>query len=379
MKFIESHLVSSGDLQLWANSRESIVLGRQAGSHLQHDTSLGDSDPEHTLGKQPRKFERIRTILVTGGAGFLGSHLVEKLLAGGNRVIALDNLMSGSIENVAPFMDNPQFRLERRDVIDAYAIEADQIYNFACAASPPRYQEDPIHTFKTSIFGALNAANAAMKSNAQILQASTSEVYGEPLVHPQPESYWGNVNTVGIRSCYDEGKRGAETLLTDFHRQHGLDARIARIFNTYGPRMQPDDGRVVSNFIVQALSGRPITIYGDGSQTRSFCFVDDLLSGLIGLMEHEGEIDGPVNLGNPEEFSMLELAKLVLEMTGSRSKIEFLPLPADDPTQRRPDISKAEKLLGWRPTTRLVQGLEATIAYFDKQQSGAISRESVPA
>lgn len=323
--------------------------------------------------------EQYRTILVTGGAGFLGCHLVERLLVGGNRVIVLDNLLSGSLENLKVFFDNPRFQFVKHDVIDPYVAEVDQIYNFACAASPPRYQKEPIHTFKTSIFGALNAANVALTCKARLLQASTSEVYGEPLVHPQPEGYWGNVNPIGIRSCYDEGKRGAETLLTDFHRHHGIDTRLARIFNTYGPRMQADDGRVVSNFIIQALSGKPITIYGEGSQTRSFCYVDDLISGLIALMEHEGPVSDPVNLGNSEEFTILELAKLVLELTGSRSTIEFRSLPSDDPTQRRPDISKAEKILGWRPSTRLALGLEATIAYFDKRFSKSLSRQQVQA
>ena len=321
--------------------------------------------------------QKRHSILVTGGAGFLGSHIVERLLSQGHRVTALDNLMSGSLENLEAFIGNPQFQFIKQDVIDPYEMKADQIFNMACPASPPRYQLNPIHTFKTSIFGALNAVNLAQKTGARILQASTSEVYGQPSVHPQPESYWGNVNPVGIRSCYDEGKRGAETLLTDFHRQNKVDVRIARIFNTYGPRMQPDDGRVVSNFIVQALTGKPITIYGDGSQTRSFCYVDDLVTGLIALMEHEGVLDGPVNLGNPEEFTVLELAKLVVRMTDSASTIIFHDLPEDDPNQRRPDITRAEKVLGWRPSTRLAQGLEATITYFEKKLSNANSRAHV--
>ena len=363
--------------RLHVSSDELVDLDRQAGSPATHVASSNDFEKELRATGLSLVSEKSRTVLVTGGAGFLGSHLVERLLTGGNRVIALDNLMSGSLENLKVFFDNPRFQFVKHDVIDPYVAEVDQIYNFACAASPPRYQKDPIHTFKTSIFGALNSANVALKSNARILQASTSEVYGDPLVHPQPESYLGNVNPVGLRSCYDEGKRGAETLFTDFHRQHGIDTRIARIFNTYGPRMQPDDGRVVSNFIVQALSGKSITIYGEGSQTRSFCYVDDLLSGLIALMEHEGPISDPVNLGNPEEFTVLELAKLVLQMTGSRSKIEFRSLPSDDPTQRRPDISRAEQLLGWRPSTRLAQGLKATIAFFDNSLSKATSRVQV--
>ncbi|MDE2383171.1 MAG: SDR family oxidoreductase [Alphaproteobacteria bacterium] len=312
-----------------------------------------------------------RTILITGGAGFLGSHLVERLLAQGHRVIAYDNLMSGSTGNLQEFFRHPRFQFAQRDVIDPYDLQVDELFNFACQASPPRYQQDPLHTFKTSIFGALHAANIAVKHNTRILQASTSEIYGEPNVNPQPESYWGNVNPVGIRSCYDEGKRGAETLLTDYKRMHGIDVRIARIFNTYGPRMRPDDGRVVSNFIIQALTGKPLSIFGDGSQTRSFCYVDDLITGLLALMRLDAQPDGPVNLGNPEEFSVLELARLVLEKTGSRSRMEFHPLPSDDPTQRRPDISKARKLLDWAPGTRLEQGLEATIAYFDRQLSAA--------
>ena len=350
---------------------------RQTGSIDQHLAPTKGSVTDLQIKDKRKNGKDSHAILVTGGAGFLGSHLIEQLLGQGHRVTALDNLMSGSLENLEPFLGNPRFQFVKYDVIDPYTTDADQIYNFACAASPQRYQRDPIHTFKTSIFGALNAANAALRFKARILQASTSEVYGEPLVHPQPESYWGNVNSVGLRSCYDEGKRGAETLLTDFNRQQGLDARIVRIFNTYGPRMQPDDGRVVSNFIVQALTGKPITIYGDGSQTRSFCYVDDLITGLIALMEHQGTLNGPVNLGNPEEFTMLELAKLVLKMTSSRSKIEFHNLPADDPTQRRPDITRANELLGWLPSTRLAQGLEATIAHFDNQLYRAIKRESV--
>ena len=363
--------------RLHASSEGLADLERQVDSPAAHLASSNHFEKELRATGLSVVSEKSRTVLVTGGAGFLGSHLVERLLAGGNRVIALDNLMSGSLENLEVFFDNPRFQFVKHDVIDPYVAEVDQIYNFACAASPPRYQKDPIHTFKTSIFGALNSANVALKLNARILQASTSEVYGDPLVHPQPESYLGNVNPVGLRSCYDEGKRGAETLFTDFHRQHGIDTRIARIFNTYGPRMQPDDGRVVSNFIVQALSGKSITIYGEGSQTRSFCYVDDLLSGLIALMEHEGPISDPVNLGNPEEFTVLELAKLVLQMTGSRSKIEFRSLPSDDPTQRRPDISRAEQLLGWLPSTRLAQGLKATIAFFDNSLSKATSRVQV--
>lgn len=375
----ELRLASRADLQrLEASGNVNTALGRQVGFLSAHRSKLDYFESVQRDTNLPVKSKKDRTILVTGGAGFLGSHLIEKLLSQGHRVTALDNLLSGSLANLEPFLGNPRFQFVKHDVIDPYTTDADQIYNFACAASPPRYQRDPIHTFKTSIFGALNAANAALRFNARILQASTSEVYGEPLVHPQPESYWGNVNPVGLRSCYDEGKRGAETLLTDFNRQQGVDARIVRIFNTYGPRMQPEDGRVVSNFIVQALKGEPITIYGDGSQTRSFCYVDDLITGLIAVMEHEGALHGPVNLGNPEEFTMLELAKIVVQMTNSGSKIEFHNLPTDDPTQRRPDISRANDILGWQPSTRLSQGLKATIAYFDNKLYSSIKRENVP-
>lgn len=329
--------------------------------------------------RDPVGSAQLHTALVTGGAGFLGSHLVDRLLNMGHRVIALDNLQTGSIENIHRFEDNPSFSFVKHDVVEPYASEAARIYNLACAASPPRYQIDPLHTFKTNIFGALNAVEAAKKHKARILQASTSEVYGEPLVHPQSEDYWGNVNPVGLRSCYDEGKRGAETVLSDSRRSFGADVRIARIFNTYGPRMQPDDGRVVSNFIVQALQNKNLTIYGDGSQTRSFCFVDDLIDGLIALMEHNCPAGAPVNLGNPEEFTMMALAELILGLTGSRSKIEYRELPADDPTQRKPDITRAGVLLGWQPSTTLVEGLKPTIAYFeallskDRIMTGAVA------
>lgn len=306
---------------------------------------------------------------MTGGAGFIGSHLVERLLRQGDTVICIDNLQTGDIRHVQRFQKEARFHFMRHDVVEPYAFEVDRIYNLACAASPPRYQRDPIHTFKTSIFGILHAVEAARRSGARILQASTSEVYGEPLVHPQRESYWGNVNPIGMRSCYDESKRGAETLLTDFRRQHQVDGRIVRIFNTYGPRMQPDDGRVVSNFIVQALTGADITIYGDGRQTRSFCYVDDLVDGLCKLMEHPRGDMGPVNLGNPDEFTIRELADLVIAMTGSRSRIVHRPLPSDDPTQRKPDISCADEILCWRPQIRLADGLAKTIAYFDAELS----------
>ncbi len=318
-----------------------------------------------------------RKVLITGGAGFLGLHLVRRLLEQGHQVVVYDSLVSGSAENLSEFLGNPRFEFSQHDVIEPYDVEVDEVFNFACVASPPRYQRDPLHTFKTSIFGALNAAQIGTKYSAKVLQASTSEIYGEPKLSPQPESYWGNVNPIGIRSCYDEGKRGAETVLSDFGRMHGTDVRIARIFNTYGPRMRPDDGRVVSNFIVQALTGKPLSIFGTGSQTRSFCYVDDLITGLVALMRHKGPLDGPVNLGNPHEFTVLELAKMVLEQTGSRSKLEFHPLPGDDPTQRRPDISKAQRLLNWAPSTPLEQGLKTTIDYFDKYLSGAKLLEEV--
>ncbi len=314
-------------------------------------------------------------VIVTGGAGFIGSHLIERLLDQGHGVTCLDNLQTGSLRNVERFQSNGKFRFLKADVIKPYFHEADRIYNLACPASPPKYQRDPLHTFKTSILGAMNLVEAARKAGARVLQASTSEVYGEPHVHPQPERYWGNVNPIGIRSCYDEGKRGAETYLTDASRHFGLDARIVRIFNTYGPRMAADDGRVVSNFIVQALTNKDITIYGDGSQTRSFCYVDDLVDGLLALMESKAGVE-PVNLGNPVEFTIRELADLVIEMTGSRSRIVRLPLPADDPTQRKPDISRAQEVLSWRPKVKLEQGLDRTIAYFDQELSARPARES---
>jgi UDP-glucuronate decarboxylase len=305
-----------------------------------------------------------QTILVTGGAGFLGSHLCERLLKGGHTVLCLDNFFTGSRENIAPFLDHPSFQLIEQDVCQSFAIKADQIYNLACPASPIHYQHDPVKTIKTNVHGAINVLELARNNGARVLQASTSEVYGDPHVHPQKEDYWGNVNPIGIRSCYDEGKRCAETLFFDFHREFKLPIKVARIFNTYGPRMHPSDGRVVSNFIVQALKDAPITIYGTGMQTRSFCYFEDLIDGLIRLMESSAEITGPINLGNPVEFTMLELAELVIELTGSRSELVFLPLPGDDPKQRKPDIALAQKLLGWEPKTELKKGLEATIAYF---------------
>lgn len=303
-------------------------------------------------------------VLVTGGAGFIGSHLCERLLNEGYEVICMDNLFTGQKDNIRHLMDNPYFEFVRQDVLEDIYVECDQIYNLACPASPIHYQYDPIKTIKTSFIGALHALGLAKRCNARVLQASTSEVYGDPEVHPQPESYWGHVNPNGIRSCYDEGKRAAETLFFDYHRQHGVDIKVVRIFNTYGPNMRGDDGRVVSNFIVQALKGEDITIYGDGSQTRSFCYVDDLVDGLIKMMNSEEGFTGPVNLGNPGEFTMLELANKVIELTGSKSKIVYLPLPQDDPTQRKPVIDLAKEKLNWQPTIPLEEGLKRTIDYF---------------
>ena len=307
----------------------------------------------------------LKRILVTGGAGFLGSFLCERLLAQGHEVICVDNFFTGSRWNIAHLVANPGFEIIRHDVTFPLYVEVDEIYNLACPASPIHYQHDPVQTTKTSVHGAINMLGLAKRLGTRILQASTSEVYGNPGIHPQPEAYWGNVNPIGPRSCYDEGKRCAETLFFDYWRQHSLRIKVARIFNTYGPRMRLDDGRVVSNFIVQALRNRPITVYGNGEQTRSFCYVDDLITGLIRLMETVDAVTGPVNLGNPAEFTMLELAELVLELTGSRSRIEFLPLPVDDPEHRRPDIASAKSLLDWEPEMQLREGLARTIAYFD--------------
>ncbi len=307
-----------------------------------------------------------KRILVTGGAGFLGSHLCERLLSEGCEVLCLDNFFTGSKENIVPFLDHPFFELIRHDVCVPIKVEVDEIYNLACPASPIHYQSDPVQTTKTCIHGAINMLSLAQTLNAKILQASTSEVYGDPEVHPQHEGYWGNVNPIGPRSCYDESKRCAETLFFDYRRQFGLPIKVARIFNTYGPRMHPQDGRVVSNFIVQALRGEPITIYGDGSQTRSFCYVDDLIEGFIRLMNSGPEFTGPVNLGNPVEFRILELAELVLKMTGSSSKLVFKPLPQDDPRQRKPTILLAQQELGWTPKINLEEGLDKTIHYFKK-------------
>jgi len=303
-------------------------------------------------------------VLITGGAGFIGSHLSERLLAEGNEVICVDNFFTGSRRNVEHLFDNPRFELMRHDVTFPLYVEVDQIYNLACPASPVHYQHDPVQTTKTSVMGAINMLGLAKRLRVPILQASTSEVYGDPAVHPQTEDYWGNVNPIGTRSCYDEGKRAAETLFFDYRRQHDLSIKVIRIFNTYGPRMHPNDGRVVSNFIVQALRGEPITIYGDGSQTRSFCFVDDLVDGMVRLMNTDHSVTGPINVGNPGEFTMLELANAVLEITGSSSTIEHRPLPQDDPKQRQPNIDLARRELGWEPTIALRAGLERTVEYF---------------
>ena len=307
-----------------------------------------------------------KKILVTGGAGFLGSHLCDKLIAQGHDVLCVDNFFTGTKANVAHLMSHPNFELMRHDVTFPLYVEVDEIYNLACPASPIHYQRDPVQTTKTSVHGAINMLGLAKRVKAKILQASTSEVYGDPEVHPQPESYWGKVNPVGIRSCYDEGKRCAETLFFDYWRQHQLEIKVVRIFNTYGPRMHPNDGRVVSNFIVQALKGDDITIYGDGSQTRSFCYVDDLLEAMVRAMNTGSEFTGPVNIGNPTEFTMLELAELVLNLTKSKSRIVNQPLPQDDPKQRKPDIQLAKEALGWEPTVRLEDGLRETISYFKK-------------
>ena len=304
-------------------------------------------------------------ILVTGGAGFLGSHLCERLLVQGHEVLCLDNFFTGRRKNVLHLMDNPSFELIRHDVVDPFKFEVDQIYNLACPASPVHYQYNPIKTVKTSVMGAINCLGLAKRVGARILQASTSEVYGDPEVHPQTESYRGNVNPIGLRACYDEGKRCAETLFFDYHRENKVDIRVIRIFNTYGPRMLPNDGRVVSNFIVQALKGEDLTLYGNGEQTRSFCYMDDLLEGMIRLMEQE-ETVGPVNIGNPNEFTIRELAETVLKKVESKSSIIEMPLPEDDPTQRKPDISKAQKILGWEPKVQLEQGLDQTIPYFQE-------------
>ena len=306
-----------------------------------------------------------KRILITGGAGFLGSHLCERLLSEGNEVLCLDNFFTGTKENIIHLMDNHRFELIRHDIETPIHLEVDEIYNLACPASPIHYQYNPIHTTKTSILGALNMLGLAKRQKAKIMQASTSEVYGDPEVHPQPETYWGNVNPIGFRSCYDEGKRCAETLFFDYYREHKLKIKVARIFNTYGPRMHPSDGRVVSNFIIQALKGEDITIYGDGNQTRSFCYVDELIDGFIRLMASPDEFTGPVNLGNPVEFTIKELAEKVIDMTSSKSRISYKPLPHDDPKQRQPDITLAKKELNWEPKIKLEEGLVKTIQYFE--------------
>ena len=304
--------------------------------------------------------------LVTGGAGFLGSHLCDRLIKEGNDVICLDNLFTGSKDNIRHLLGNPYFEFIRHDITQPIYIECDQIYNLACPASPKWYQKDPIYTFQTSVYGAMNCIGIAKRTGARVLQASTSEIYGDPNIHPQPESYWGNVNTIGIRSCYDEGKRAAETLFFDYHRMHDVDIKVMRIFNTYGPRMDIGDGRVVSNFIVQSLKGEDITIYGEGEQTRSFCYVDDLVEGMIRLMNSRDGFTGPVNIGNPGEFTIKELAELIIELTGSKSNIVYNPLPSDDPKQRKPMIDLAKKELNWEPAIQLREGLVRTIAYFSE-------------
>lgn len=311
-----------------------------------------------------------KRVVVTGGAGFLGSHLCDRLIESGAEVICLDNFFTGSKNNVAHLMGNPRFEIVRHDIVHPILIECDRIFNFACPASPVHYQYNAVKTIKTNVMGAINMLGLAKRVRARILQASTSEVYGDPKVHPQVESYWGHVNPIGPRSCYDEGKRVAETLMMDYHRQNGVDVRIVRIFNTYGPRMAVNDGRVVSNFIVQALRNEPITLYGDGSQTRSFCYVSDLIEGILRLMDAEG-LTGPVNIGNPNEFTIRELAEMVVALTGSRSKLVYRPLPQDDPVQRQPDISAAKEKLGWQPSVPLKEGLAPTIEYFEK----ALSKE----
>ena len=311
-----------------------------------------------------RSYFEQKRVLVTGGAGFLGSHLIDRLIDAGHEVLCVDNLFTGAKRNIEHLLGHPRFEFMRHDVCHPLFVEVDMIYNLACPASPIHYQRDPVQTAKTSVIGAINMLGLAKRLKVPVFQASTSEVYGDPTVHPQTEAYWGNVNPIGIRSCYDEGKRCAETLFFDYHRQHGLEIKVVRIFNTYGPRMHPADGRVVSNFIMQALQNEPITMFGDGSQTRSFCYVDDLIDGFLKLMNSREGFTGPVNIGNPGEFTIRQLAELVVELTGSSSELRFLPLPADDPTQRKPDITLARQELGWEPTIDLHEGLLRTIDYF---------------
>ena len=345
----------------------AVALGKNMGyiaQTLRDDTSPQDA-VDSVLEKKKMKMASHKRILVTGGAGFLGSHLCEKLLRSGHEVVCVDNFFTGSKDNILEFFSNPRFEVIRHDVNFPLYLEVDEIYNLACPASPIHYQYDPIQTTKTSVLGAINMLGLAKRTRARIFHASTSEVYGDPLVHPQKETYWGHVNTKGERACYDEGKRCAESLFFDYVRQHALLIKVARIFNTYGPRMHPEDGRVVSNFVIQALKGDPITIYGDGSQTRSFCYVDDLIDGFLRLMGSRDEFQGPVNLGNPNEFTILELAQKVIDVTGSRSRLDFRPLPSDDPRQRQPDITLARNELGWQPKVSLEEGLNKTIEYFD--------------
>ena len=311
-----------------------------------------------------RLYESRKRILVTGGAGFLGSHLIDRLIAQGHEIVCADNLFTGTKRNIEHLHAHPRFEFLRHDVCIPLKLEVDEIFNLACPASPVHYQHNPVQTTKTSVLGALNMLGLAKRLKCKIFQASTSEVYGDPSVHPQPEDYWGNVNPIGTRSCYDEGKRCAETLFFDYHRQHSVDIKVARIFNTYGPRMHPRDGRVVSNFITQALAGEDITIFGDGSQTRSFCYMDDLIEGFLRLMQSDASVTGPINLGNPGEFTMLELARKVLELTGSKSRLKHMPLPSDDPKQRQPNIAMAKEKLGWEPKIALADGLKSTIDYF---------------
>jgi UDP-glucuronate decarboxylase len=318
-----------------------------------------------------------KRVLVTGGAGFLGSFLCERLLNDGCDVICVDNFYTGTKRNIVHLLGNPYFELVRHDITFPLYLEVDEIYNLACPASPIHYQNDPVQTTKVNVHGCINMLGLAKRLKAKILQASTSEVYGDPTVHPQNEKYWGNVNPIGLRSCYDEGKRCAETLFFDYHRQHALKIKVVRIFNTYGPRMHPNDGRVMSNFVIQALAGRDITVYGDGSQTRSFCYVDDMTDGLVKMMNTPDDLTGPVNIGNPNEYSILELAQKILEKTGSRSKIVYKPLPQDDPLKRRPDITLAKKRLGWEPATDLTEGLNRTIEYFQSEENNSIQGEIV--